>query len=134
MTVQQHVPKQNSPKENKYDPNESKYAKSASEFRANVSRDLSNDELKSNFRGAMDYLMDKRKVALSNEDELETLREQCKLIKQRCLLKLPTLLEQLEQNLEANGIRVHWAETITQANEIIATLIQDKNGKTVVKG
>ena len=134
MTVQQHVPKQNSPKENKYDPNESKYAKSASEFRANVSRDLSNDELRSNFRGAMDYLMDKRKVALSNEDELETLREQCKLIKQRCLLKLPTLLEQLEQNLERNGIQVHWAETITQANEIISTLIQDKNGKTVVKG
>lgn len=129
MTVNLHTPK-----DSKYDPNESKYAKSASEFRANVSRDLSNEELRSNFRGAMDYLMDKRKTALSNEDELETLREQCKLIKQRCLLKLPTLLEQLEQNLEANGIRVHWAETITQANEIIATLIQEKNGKTVVKG
>ena len=113
---------------------ESKYAASARSFRANVTRDLSNEELRDNFRGAMDYLMDKRKSAFSNEDELETLRQQCKLIKQRCLLKLPHLLEQLEANLEANGIKVHWAETINEANEIIAQLIAAKKGKSVVKG
>jgi len=118
----------------KYDPKESKYAASARNFRKNVTRDLANDELRDNFRGAMDYLMDKRKNAFPVEDELETLREQCKLIKQRCLLKLPHLLEQLETNLEANGIKVHWAESITDANEIIAQLIATKNGKSVVKG
>eukprot|EP00481_Brizalina_sp_1-RS-2013_P003150 TRINITY_DN8522_c0_g1_i1.p1 TRINITY_DN8522_c0_g1~~TRINITY_DN8522_c0_g1_i1.p1 ORF type:complete len:104 (-),score=14.38 TRINITY_DN8522_c0_g1_i1:199-510(-) len=84
---------------------ESKYAASAKAFRANVARDLGNEELRSNFRGAMDYLMDKRKGAFSSEDELEVLREQCKLIKQRCLAKLPHLLEQLEGNLEKNGIQ-----------------------------
>ncbi len=113
---------------------ESKYAKSARAFRDNVSRDLANKELRSNFRGAMDYLIDKRKTAFSDQDELETLRLQCKLIKQRCLVKLPQLLEQLEQNLEQNGIVVHWAETTTQANEIIAQLIAAKNGHSVVKG
>ena len=113
---------------------ESKYAASARAFRDNVSRDLANDELRSNFRGAMDYLVDKRKTALSDSDELETLREQCKLIKQRCLVKLPHLLEALEEKLTANGIKVHWAETITEANEIIAEIIESKNGKTVVKG
>ncbi len=118
----------------KVDPNESKYAASARAFRDNVTRDLANNELRENFRGAMDYLMDKRKSSFTNEDELETLREQCKLIKQRCLLKLPHLLEQLEINLEANGIKVHWAESITDANEIIAQLIASKKGKTVVKG
>ncbi|NRA82627.1 MAG: iron-sulfur cluster-binding protein [Gammaproteobacteria bacterium] len=116
------------------DPNESKYSASATAFRANVDRDLANDELRDNFRGAMDYLMDKRKNAFPIEDELETLREKCKLIKQRCLLKLPQLLEQLEANLQRNGIQVHWAESITDANEIIAQLIAQKNGKTVVKG
>ena len=113
---------------------ESKYAASAKAFRENVTRDLGNEELRSNFRGAMDYLMDKRKSAFSSADELEALREQCKLIKQRCLVKLPHLLEQLEDKLETNGIKVHWAETITEANEIIAQLIAQKNGKTVVKG
>jgi len=113
---------------------ESKYAASARAFRDNVTRDLANDELRSNFRGAMDYLMDKRKTAFNDAEELETLREQCKLIKQRGLVKLPHLLEQLEEKLTANGIQVHWAETITEANEIIAQLIESKNGKTVVKG
>jgi len=115
-------------------PEESKYAASARAFRDNVKKDLADDELRDNFRGAMDYLMDKRKSAFSDTDELESLRRQCKLIKQRCLLKLPHLLEQLEEKLEANGIHVHWAESITDANDIIAQLINGKNAKTVVKG
>lgn len=115
-------------------PGESKYAESARNFRSNVKRDLANAELRGNFRGAMDYLMDKRKNAFPDSDELETLREQCKLIKQRCLAKLPHLLEQLEDNLTKNGIKVHWAETIDEANGIIAQLIKDRNGATVVKG
>ncbi|RLV60096.1 iron-sulfur cluster-binding protein [Parashewanella curva] len=113
---------------------ESKYAESARKFRKNVDRDLANQELRSNFRGAMDYLMDKRKTAFPEQDELETLRRQAQLIKQRCLLKLPHLLEELEQNLTKNGIHVHWAETPAQANEMIAQLIASKKGKTVVKG
>jgi L-lactate dehydrogenase complex protein LldF len=113
---------------------ESKYADSARSFRDNVTRDLNNAELRDNFRGAMDYLMAKRKSAFSSTDELEALREQCKLIKQRCLAKLPYLLEQLEENLEKNNIKVHWAETITEANEIIAQLIAQKKGRSVVKG
>lgn len=116
------------------DPKESKYAESASQFRSNVKRDLANTELRGNFRGAMNYLMDKRKNAFPEEAELETLREQCKLIKQRCLLKLPHLLETLEDNLTNNGIHVHWAETIDEANGIIAELIKAKNGSKVVKG
>lgn len=115
-------------------PNESKYAETARRFRTNVTRDLANTELRGNFRGAMDYLMDKRKNAFPDEIELATLREQCKLIKQRCLAKLPHLLEQLEDKLTANGIHVHWAETIDQANETIAQIIKEKNGSTVVKG
>lgn len=113
---------------------ESKYATSARGFRDNVTRDLANNELRSNFRGAMDYLMDKRKAAFCEETELETLRIQCQQIKQRCLAKLPILLEQLEDKLTQNGIKVHWAETTTQANEIIAQLIEAKKGKSVVKG
>ncbi|MCW8832100.1 MAG: LUD domain-containing protein, partial [Colwellia sp.] len=115
-------------------PNESKYAASARNFRNNVARDLNNAELRENFHGAMHYLRDKRSAAFPQQDELETLREQCKLIKQRCLAKLPYLLEQLEENLTSNGIKVHWAESTSQANDIIATLIEEKSGSQVVKG
>jgi len=113
---------------------ESKYAESARNFKQNVSRDLANPQLRSNFRGAMDYLMDKRQQAFDDPNELESLRNRCKLIKQRCLLQLPTLLEELEQRLTENGIKVHWAETCDEANRIIAELINDKNGRHVVKG
>lgn len=112
----------------------SKYEASARQFRGNVARDLANPQLRENFRGAMDYLTDKRRQAFPSEDELETLRRKCQLIKQRCLLKLPELLEQLESKLEQNGIQVHWAETTAEANSIIAELIQRKNGTKVVKG
>ena len=50
------------------DPTESKYSASAKAFRAIVTHDLANDELRDNFRGAMDYLMDKRKNAFPIED------------------------------------------------------------------
>jgi len=113
---------------------ESKYVHSAKAFRTNVARDLNNSELRDNFRGAMDYLVDKRKSAFLESEELESLRLQCQLIKQRCLVKLPHLLEQLEENLQANGIHVHWAETINDANEIIAQLIKKQGGISVVKG
>ncbi len=33
--------------------------------------------------------------------------------------KLPELLEQLEQNLTRNGVTVHWAETVDEANGIV---------------
>ncbi|TLU65737.1 iron-sulfur cluster-binding protein [Thalassotalea litorea] len=113
---------------------ESKYAETARAFRQNVKKDLANAELRENFHGAMNYLMAKRAASFPSDDELETLRNQCKLIKQRALLKLPYLLEKLESNLQANGIHVHWAETITDANEIIAQVITSKNGKHIVKG
>ncbi len=124
MSVNQYVP----------DNKESKYADSARAFRQNVAKDLADEQLRSNFHGAMNYLMDKRKASFPSSDELETLRQQCKLIKQRALVKLPLLLEQLENKLHENGIQVHWAETINDANEIIAQIIESKNGKNIVKG
>jgi L-lactate dehydrogenase complex protein LldF len=114
--------------------NQQHFAESAAAFRQNVKRDLADSQLRGNFRGAMDYLMDKRQAAFADENEWQALQRQCKLIKQRCLLKLPHLLEQLEQKLQDNGIQVHWAETPEQANALIAGLITQVQGKTVVKG
>ncbi|RDV25669.1 iron-sulfur cluster-binding protein [Alteromonas aestuariivivens] len=82
----------------------------------------------------MKFLSERRKSAFPDELELQTLREQCRLIKQRCLLKLPYLLEQLEDNLTRNGIQVHWAETTEEANSIIQRIISKREATRVVKG
>ena len=95
---------------------------------------LANPELRANFRGAMDYLRDKRQTAFADPDEESAIRDRAEAIRQRCLSKLPTLLEQLEANCIANGIRVHWAENAEQANALFADIIQSHGGTLAVKG
>lgn len=103
-------------------------------FKDNAREALQNGELRHSLRTAMDYLMDKRRQAFPDDAELTALRRLGETIRQRCLAKLPDLLQQLEAKLTANGITVHWAETTAQANEIIQQLIARKNGKLMVKG
>jgi len=62
-----------------------------------------------NFRGAMDFLQGKRLAQFPDSDELQGLRNLGSEIRRYSLAKLPQLLEQLESNLSANGIQVHWA-------------------------
>lgn len=95
---------------------------------------LADPELRANFRGAMDYLRDKRQSAFADPHEESAIRDRSEAIRQRCLSKLPTLLEQLETNCIANGIRVHWAENAEQANAIFADIIQSHGGTLAVKG
>jgi L-lactate dehydrogenase complex protein LldF len=95
---------------------------------------LADPQLRENFRGAMDYLKDKRKLAFSDVAEEKHIRNLSEAIRQRCLSKLPELLEQLESNCINNGIEVHWAEDAIQANQIIADIAQRHNAKEIIKG
>ena len=71
------------------------------------------------FRPAMDYLIDKRAQQFPDSDDFERLRVQSKQLKQAALSNLPALLEQAEAAMVANGIQVHWAETIEEAQATI---------------
>ncbi|MDB1123682.1 LutB/LldF family L-lactate oxidation iron-sulfur protein [Vibrio algarum] len=104
------------------------------DFHTQAKTALQDKQLRANFRGAMDYLRDKRKTAFSDQDEETAIRDLSEAIRQRCLSKLPTLLEQLEQNCIANGIQVHWAEDAQQANSIVADIANRVDGKFVIKG
>ncbi|MGY5452515.1 LutB/LldF family L-lactate oxidation iron-sulfur protein [Agarivorans sp. MS3-6] len=106
----------------------------AKQFKSQAREALADQQLRDNFRGAMDYLQQKRKDAFNDPDELAQLRLHAENIRQRCLAKLPELLEQLERHCEANGIKVHWAEDAAQAQQLIAGLIQQAGGQKVVKG
>jgi len=104
------------------------------DFRARARKSLKDDQLRRNFRTAMDSLMSKRAVAFSDADERERLREMGNRIRARALSKLPELLERLETNLTRNGVKVHWAETVEEANNIVLEIARAHEAKQVIKG
>ena len=98
-------------------------------------RDAINDPaLRQSFRGAMDFLMMKRAAQFPDAAELDRLRTLGQAIRQRCLARLPELLETLEASLTRNGIQVHWADTPAEANALIHGIIARRHGQLVVKG
>lgn len=104
------------------------------DFRARAHKALGDQQLRNNFRSAMDSLMTKRAVAFSDAHEREHLRALGNAIRARALSKLPDLLEQLEQNLTRNGVKVHWAETVDEANGIVLSIIRAHEARQVIKG
>src|SRR5690606_25810116 len=75
------------------------------DFKGRAHNALGDDQLRRNFRTAMDSLMTKRAASFSDADERERLREMGNHIRARALSKLPELLERLEANLTRNGVK-----------------------------
>ncbi|OZG71720.1 iron-sulfur cluster-binding protein [Hahella sp. CCB-MM4] len=103
-------------------------------FKNRVNEALADQELRGNFRGAMDFLMQKRAAMFPDQEDLEALRKRGEQVRNRCLQQLPDLLEQLEAQCVSNGIQVHWAETAEQANNIILGIMRDHQATRMVKG
>ncbi len=107
---------------------------SAKQLRERMHDAVNDAHLRSSFRGAMDFLMAKRAAQFPDADELDSLRSLSEGIRQYSLTRLPDLLEQLEANLTANGVKVHWAETPEEANAIMLGIAQRHQAKLIVKG
>ena len=103
-------------------------------FRDAAAKALLDPQLRANFRRAMDGLISKRKAQFPDPRDLQDLRELSTAIRSRSLLNLPALLEQFEAKATSNGIKVHWAETCAQANELILGILRAKGARTLVKG
>ncbi|GFM67830.1 iron-sulfur cluster-binding protein [Pseudomonas cichorii] len=104
------------------------------DFRSRAHEALGDTQLRGNFRRAMDSLMTKRAAAFSDPEEREDLRALGNAIRARALSRLPDLLEQLERNLIRNGVKVHWAETVEQANDIVLSIVNTHEARQVIKG
>lgn len=91
-------------------------------------------QLRKNFRGAMDFLMAKRAAQFPDGDELQRLRTFGNAVRARALSRLPELLERLDANLTRNGVKVHWAETVDEANAIVHGIVKAHEAKQVIKG
>ncbi|WPC67092.1 LutB/LldF family L-lactate oxidation iron-sulfur protein [Rhodoferax ferrireducens] len=99
------------------------------------SRGVLNDPgQRKNFRGAMDFLMAKRRAQFPDPDELQGLRDLGSAIRRYSLAHLPRLLEQLEAKLTTNGVQVHWAQTPDEANAIALGIAQRVKAKRIIKG
>ncbi len=103
-------------------------------FTSRIDDALHNDQARRNFRTAMTGLMDKRAESLSDDSELQALRDQAAAIRAYSLKNLPELLEQLEAKMTENGIQVHWASNGAEANEIIYQILKQADAKSLVKG
>jgi L-lactate dehydrogenase complex protein LldF len=106
----------------------------AKDFKARSKAVLDNEGQRKNFRGAMDFLQAKRRSQFSDGDELQGLRNLGQAIRQYSLANLPRLLTQLEANLTANGVTVHWAENADDANAIALDIARRVNAKHIIKG
>jgi len=104
------------------------------DFKARSKAVLDNPGQRKNFRGAMDFLQAKRRVQFPDQDELQGLRELGASIRRYSLANLPRLLEQLEANLIANGVHVHWAQNGPEANAIALKIAQQVHAKRIIKG
>ena len=104
------------------------------DFHQRAHKALGDAQIRKNFRSAMDGLMQKRADAFPDKTALEQLRLEGERIKLNALAKLPQLLKQLETQCTANGIQVHWAETVDEANRIVLDIMQEHDARSLIKG
>lgn len=82
---------------------------------------------------ALYAVREKRDKQAYSLPEWEELRNTASQIKEHTLSHLADYLEEFERNATANGIKVHWAETGEEMNEVVAKIIAERGAKHLVK-
>ncbi|MFO7769231.1 MAG: lactate utilization protein B [bacterium] len=60
-------------------------------------------------------------------------RDWARDVKDHVVTRLDRLLEQAAQNLEANGVRVHWAETAADVRRVLVGIVRRRDVRVAVK-
>ncbi|GAA4307147.1 lactate utilization protein B [Mucilaginibacter gynuensis] len=79
------------------------------------------------------FIREKRDRASHGIADWELLRETASLIKHNVLSNMHKYLVQFEANAQANGITVHWAANAAEHNEIVLSLLKEKEVTRMVK-
>lgn len=79
-------------------------------------------------------LQARRRQSIPDDETFERWREQGRTIKHEAISHLADYLEQFEERVLASGGKVHWARDGKEANDIILSICQSVNAKTVTKG
>jgi L-lactate dehydrogenase complex protein LldF len=79
------------------------------------------------------FIRDKRDKMSHSVPEWEDLRDLASSIKDNVLGNLADYLEEFERNATKNGIKVHWAADAQEHNEIVLSILKEKECKAIVK-
>ncbi|WP_068264385.1 lactate utilization protein B [Janibacter limosus] len=94
---------------------------------------LGNDQLRRNLHRATHTIRDKRAHVIGELDDWEGLRTRAAAIKDTTLHELDRYLVELEEQLTARGVSVHWARTAEEACEIVGDIAASHEVDEVVK-
>ncbi|SEW31145.1 LUD domain-containing protein [Natrinema salifodinae] len=74
-----------------------------------------------------------RYESVSELDDYEALKREARAIKEDAIERLPELLDQVTETVEANGGTVYIADDAADANEYIRSVVDDRDAERVVK-
>ncbi|MEO9222967.1 MAG: LUD domain-containing protein, partial [Mycobacteriaceae bacterium] len=95
--------------------------------------ELANTQLRRNLGNATATIRAKRLTAVAEVADWEQLRLAGSAIKADVMARLPELLVQLEEQVQARGGVVHWARDAAEANAIVVDLVRSTGSDEVVK-
>lgn len=98
-----------------------------------AARHLDDTQLRRNLGNATRTIREKRLNAVSEIPDWEHMRDTGSAVKEYVMANLPALLEKFEENFTARGGIVHWARDAAEANEIVASLVEETGETEVVK-
>jgi L-lactate dehydrogenase complex protein LldF len=101
-------------------------------YKNRVGEALADERLHTALDRATNRLRGNRAAAMEAIDA-ERLRSETNAVRQRAVSNLPDLLEELEENLIANGCHVHWARDAAEANQVVCKIAVEHNVRRVVK-
>lgn len=102
-------------------------------FPEGARKTLANTQMRRNLGYATRTIRGKRALRVAEMPDWEELRDAAQAIKHEVMSNLPSLLEQFEENVVANGGIVHWARSAEEANQIVLEIIRSKGVTEVVK-
>lgn len=94
---------------------------------------LADDQLRRNLSNATHAIRAKRAGVVGEMADWEDLREAGRSLKQRVMRHLDRYLLELEAAVTKAGGQVHWATDAAEANRIITGIIQEHDGREVIK-
>jgi len=108
--------------------------KTTTKEHATLAEDFNKDEERVNWHdGSLWWIRQKRDKSANQTPQWEELREAASAIKSNVLSNLHDYLLQFESNLQKNGIKVHWAADALEHNEIVYSILKEKNIDQMVK-
>jgi len=103
-------------------------------FKRQATQALKNTTLQTALARTKSHFIDKRRIAIEALPEFEVLRQRAREIKEHTLTHLDFYLEKFEQQVQAHGGQVHWADTSQTACHQIISICKKAQARRITKG